>query len=541
MNSINKFAQLQNGMTFKTFNDLCRFLGEDAEKGSSRIAQKKRYAKVFSYQKIGKREIQITQINPNMMSILQQMNEQEEYRKAIKEGEIILVKRPVGRPRKPVDPSIKQSEKRSVGRPKKLIDSNALVLEKRPVGRPRKPIDPNAPPVIKRPVGRPRKPIDPNSELLEKRPVGRPRKMIDPNLPPVIKRPVGRPKNPTSDSEIKPNRPVGRPRKEKEVQNTPHFKKRKAGKFSQHIEAIILHELFLSTNQQLSASMLDLCHMCGLLSYGYNYQLIVEQYKSCKYPCNMTPIDFSWIDAIVHHNTYGKIHSVVKSLESKGVIERGFDYVFYRKGQIALLSPFESQQLYEQLEKLALEETGLCSMQDAFFKRKLSALNSKLSTLCKKTTPYTRFSKITKISVSQNIDPASIYYRAQAQANATLETPETLLQHKKVLSHLIREAVHKEAKKKFDKEWIKTHEEYPHRLVFGNLPYERLYPWMCSRADLMDNLDAALDFFIWSDSPSLQGAIENGQLLHQSDTNILSTTESIGGKSNGQTKNQPEI
>lgn len=60
-------------------------------------------------------------------------------------------------------------------------------------GRPVKPKDPNK---VARPVGRPKKIIDP-STIIEKRPVGRPRKPIDPNAV-IITRPVGRPKKDTS-------------------------------------------------------------------------------------------------------------------------------------------------------------------------------------------------------------------------------------------------------------------------------------------------------------------------------------------------------
>ena len=86
------------------------------------------------------------------------------------------IKRPKGRPRKPVDPTAPAKIKRPKGRPRKPIDPTAPVKEKRPKGRPRKPVDPNAPAKIKRPKGRPRKPIDPNAPAKIKRPKGRPRK-----------------------------------------------------------------------------------------------------------------------------------------------------------------------------------------------------------------------------------------------------------------------------------------------------------------------------------------------------------------------------
>jgi hypothetical protein len=50
-------------------------------------------------------------------------------------------------------------------------------LPKKPVGRPRKPIDPNYVPPPKLPLGRPRKPIDPNYVPPPPKPRGRPKKI----------------------------------------------------------------------------------------------------------------------------------------------------------------------------------------------------------------------------------------------------------------------------------------------------------------------------------------------------------------------------
>ena len=109
----------------------------------------------------------------------QEVVEEVEIKEEIK-VETTKIKRPKGRPRKPVDPNAPVKEKRPKGRPRKPVDPNAPVKEKRPKGRPRKPVDPNAPVKEKRPKGRPRKPVDPNAPVKPKRPKGRPRKNANP-------------------------------------------------------------------------------------------------------------------------------------------------------------------------------------------------------------------------------------------------------------------------------------------------------------------------------------------------------------------------
>ena len=100
-----------------------------------------------------------------------------------------------------------ETEQQTESEPVQEIETQKVIEEitktaekiKRPKGRPRKPIDPNAPVLPKRPKGRPRKPVDPNAPVLPKRPKGRPRKPVDPNAPVLPKRPKGRPrKNPAN-------------------------------------------------------------------------------------------------------------------------------------------------------------------------------------------------------------------------------------------------------------------------------------------------------------------------------------------------------
>jgi hypothetical protein len=62
-------------------------------------------------------------------------------------------KRGAGRP--PIVKELPLPEPAKLGRPKKQIDQEPE--PKRPVGRPRKPVDPNQEPAPKRPVGRPKR------------------------------------------------------------------------------------------------------------------------------------------------------------------------------------------------------------------------------------------------------------------------------------------------------------------------------------------------------------------------------------------------
>ena len=114
-----------------------------------------------------------------------QTNEQSslevEIEKTVEEkpAEVVQIKRPKGRPRKPVDPELANKPKRPKGRPRKPVDPELANKPKRPKGRPRKPIDPELANRPKRPKGRPRKPVDPELANKPKRPKGRPRKIVN--------------------------------------------------------------------------------------------------------------------------------------------------------------------------------------------------------------------------------------------------------------------------------------------------------------------------------------------------------------------------
>ena len=193
-NSIELTLEPNSAVYFKK-KDLALFIKtnvkdiEDEEKRRSRpaIEAKNVVTKIIETKLSGRTEVESQPVEEqveekpeipetNMVSEPEIKQEVQVVEKEVVKTEVVLTKRPKGRPRKPVDPNEALKPKRPKGRPRKPVDPNEALKPKRPKGRPRKPVDPNEALKPKRPKGRPRKPVDPNEALKPKRPKGRPRK-----------------------------------------------------------------------------------------------------------------------------------------------------------------------------------------------------------------------------------------------------------------------------------------------------------------------------------------------------------------------------
>ena len=193
-NSIELTLEPNSAVYFKK-KDLALFIKtnvkdiEDEEKRRSRpaIEAKNVVTKIIETKLSGRTEVESQPVEEqveekpeipetNMVSEPEIKQEIQVVEKEVVKTEVVLTKRPKGRPRKPVDPNEALKPKRPKGRPRKPVDPNEALKPKRPKGRPRKPVDPNEALKPKRPKGRPRKPVDPNEALKPKRPKGRPRK-----------------------------------------------------------------------------------------------------------------------------------------------------------------------------------------------------------------------------------------------------------------------------------------------------------------------------------------------------------------------------
>ena len=351
---------------------------------------------------------------------------------------------------------------------------DATPLEKNKTGRPPKLVDPNAPPKIKRPVGRPRKQVDSNITSLPKRPVGRPRKIVDPNAP------------------IKENRPVGRPPKNiaTATVDTPKYRKRRCGTFSQHIEPIILYELFNNPSRTLYTSTLSLCNLCGLLSEKYKGSQ--AYYHSGAH--NFSYASFQWFSEKLRCDAYQRVNTVLKSLERYGVITLGCRYLFYNQEECSDLSEIESNALYEQLVRKTLEDMGYTSMSEVFYKFRPDAFYRNIQKLCAQITPYNKISKETVIRVSDSNNPRDEYYRAQAKKLALEQTSDIILSHRQTVSNLFRIKMTNTLWNLHDKNKEMVDNDHPY---FGRSDYflsER--QWITDRERLLYSLDDLLSQFI---------------------------------------------
>ncbi len=119
-----------------------------------------------------------------------------------------------GRPRKVVDGTATQGEKRKAGRPRKVVEQTESTEPKRGRGRPKKEISEVTSNEPKKGRGRPRKVVDDTATQGEKRKAGRPRKVVEETTSTEPKKGRGRPKKEVSEVVTnEPKKGRGRPKK----------------------------------------------------------------------------------------------------------------------------------------------------------------------------------------------------------------------------------------------------------------------------------------------------------------------------------------